>query len=71
MTLCNNFPIIHLRIVTDVTSISIDVPGSESVLLPDNCYSVSGWAAVNICFTSEWEEVLHFIFQQRLHYDPP
>ena len=47
MTLCNNFRISHLRIVTYSTLISIDFPVSESVLLPDNCYSVSGWAAVN------------------------
>jgi len=33
--------------VTYVILISIDVPGSESVLLSDTFYSVPAWAAVN------------------------
>jgi hypothetical protein len=46
MTLCNNFSISHLRIATYIILISIELSGSESVLLPDNCYSVPALAAV-------------------------
>lgn len=47
MTLCKNFPINHLCIMTYIVLTFIKVPGSENVLLPDNCYSVPARAAVN------------------------
>jgi len=43
ITLCNNFPISHLRIVTYIILVSIDDPASESVLLPDNVTLCRRW----------------------------
>jgi hypothetical protein len=46
MALFNNFPISHLCIETYIILNVIDVPGSKSIWLHDNCCSVQAWAAV-------------------------